>query len=133
MYQLAARRHTRRCPVSALKRLSDQEVAALARFILRHAAKSGCFHWRTRFAECARRGGFAPAAECGDESTLTSLYRRPGAVVLYGVRTNEVLTAASELSLAQAVGRPTLPAAHDSKTVCITAQSDGVTGSHSAS
>jgi len=113
--------------VSALERLSDQEVLALARFILRHVAKSGNFHWRTRFVECGRRGWFAPAAERGDESTLTSLYERHGSAVLCELRTREVLTAANELS---AGGGPvTLSGVPDLKTSRTAASLDGVSGS----
>lgn len=110
--------------MSALERFSDQEVLALARFILRHAAKSGSLHWRTRFAECARRGWFAPVAERGDESTLTSLYRRHGSVVLCGLRTKEVLTAANELSLVQRVGPLALSAVCDSNNCPIAVRPD---------
>ena len=119
--------------MSALERFSNEEILALARFILRHAAKSGSFHWRSRFAECARRGWFAPLAERGDESTLTSLYRRHGTVVLCGLRTQEVLAAANELSLAQGIGPLTLSAARDSNNCPIAVLSDRVSGSPGAS
>jgi hypothetical protein len=95
--------------VNTPHRLSDNELLALARFIIAYASKSGSFHWRTRFSECERRGSFAPLAIRDDAMTLASLCARRGSAVVSGLRTAEVVSAANAISLARGAGPLGLP------------------------
>lgn len=90
--------------MSALERLSGEELLALARFIVRYASTSGSFHCRMRFTECARRGYFAALAKAGDAGTLESLCARHGSAIVCLLRTKDVLRAADSLPPSDAEG-----------------------------
>ena len=92
--------------MKAVDRLTDAQVLALARFIAGCARVRSSARWRTRFAECARRGHFLPYVALSDQQQLIELVRYQGESVVCGLRAIDILQAGNQV--AQVWGEPAI-------------------------